>query len=141
MKYRKESYFYSQLLPNMANKIEMPELRDIFPKCYYISEKSPREFLALGDVSPEGFHPNETPVNVDMGCLKLALTALAKFHAAGIVFKWNHSEEFNFVSNRFMVAQNLHSNSQESLITIVKDRGIEAARRGKLSIIFFFFNL
>ena len=131
MKFRKESYFYSQLLPNMANKTEMPELTDLFPKCYYTFEKSPKECLVLGDVSHEGYHPNETPLNVDMGSLELALTALAKFHAAGIVFKWNHSEEFNFVSNRLMVAQNLHSNSQESLVNIMKDRGIEAARRGK----------
>ena len=108
----------------------MPELTDLFPKCYYCFENPPREFLTLRDASPDGFHSIEKPLNVNLETLVSALTALAKFHAAGIVFKWNHSEEFNHVSMRYNVDQNIYNYFQQSWVDELKDRGINAARKG-----------
>lgn len=129
-KFRKESNFYSMLLPKMIETLGQSDLQDLFPRCYYTALDVPHEMIVLEDLSIKGFEPNGDPFHVDLDIFKMAFTSIAKFHAAGIAYKWKKPGQIQEILRKLFLKEYIFSEHLKKIIDKTYRRGLEAAEKG-----------
>ncbi|KAL2725790.1 uncharacterized protein V1477_018228 [Vespula maculifrons] len=130
--FRKEIFMYERLLPyyRIMEKefgVNESELFDVIPK-YYGSRLSldpqvdfdDNAVILLENLKTRGYYTGKRDIGVDLDHSKLAVRALARFHALGIAMKHNKPDEYDIIREASKCPELIKDGFTEFYIPILK---------------------
>ncbi|XP_046812769.1 uncharacterized protein LOC124421539 [Vespa crabro] len=130
--FKKEIFMYERLLPyyRLMEKefgVDENELFDVIPKYYgsRLSLDPEKDFddnavILLENLKIRDYYTGKREIGVDLDHSKLAVRAMARFHALGIAMKHNKPDEYNIIREASKCPELIKDGFTEFYIPILK---------------------
>ncbi|XP_044729401.1 uncharacterized protein LOC123292752 [Chrysoperla carnea] len=102
--FRNEVVFYNQVWPTLLNFQLQKNVKDPFmdiPLCYSALADGENDFIALEDLTPQGYGAAKRQTGLDFDHCLLIIRLLARFHSLSFAYKDQHPELFHEMVSNF----------------------------------------
>ncbi|KRT85442.1 phosphotransferase, partial [Oryctes borbonicus] len=125
-----EINFYNKVWPQLdafQKSKKLPELFDSIPLCLATFADGKTDFIALEDLSYQGFKALERSLGLDLDAALFTLKYFAKFHAIAVAYREQHPDEFKKMDEELKETyfdekfRGWYHGTMDKLCTVIKD--------------------
>ncbi|CAH0677863.1 unnamed protein product [Spodoptera exigua] len=126
--FARETYVYSNLLKAYREILQRLPVRSqyIIPKCYYVQQEYCKEFIALQDMTVEGYRPYTHEMFLDLDHTLVSLKSLAKLHSLSFILQHEKPQQYEDIMT---ICVPLTESTNSRYMDIVKDRLDKAMKK------------